>query len=161
MFAEIPLQVRGYAVVQVAVINGTEQVQTVLPLGFSFRSQDGREVRATGESQFVSELYQHGGRSDAIKLVTTYEKALYGAERIRSNNGYEQRRQAALTMGGPAGVKAAAAASAIVLVRTRLKPKDSTDGALFFFTSGRPLGPGTFRAQVGEEIFEFAAEPLP
>jgi hypothetical protein len=155
MFAEMPLQVRGYAVAQIAIINGSEEVQNVQPVGFSFRFPDGRVVRASGESQFVSEMYQRGGRGDVIKLVTTYEKALYGAERIRSNNGYEQRRQAALTMGGPAGMKAAAAASAIVLVRTRLKPKDSTDGAVFFYNYGKPLGPGMLRAQVGSEYFEF------
>jgi hypothetical protein len=157
MFAELPLQVRGYAVLQIAVINGTDEMQTAQPVDFSFQFRDGRVVKATGESQFVSELYHRGGRSDVIKLVTTYEKALYGAEQIRSNNGYEQRRQAALAMGAPSGVKAAAAASAIVLVRTRLKPKDSTDGAVFFPNSGKALGPGTLRAQIGEEVFELQA----
>jgi hypothetical protein len=155
MYAEMPLQIRGYAVAQVAVINGSEQVQTMQPAAFSFRLPDGREVRATAEHKFVAEMFEHGGRGDVIKLVTTYEKALYGAERIRSNNGYEQRRQAALAMGGSAGVKAAAAASAIALVRTKLKPKDSTDGAVFFYNYGKALGAGTLRAQVGSEYFEF------
>ena len=157
MFAELPLQVRGYAVLQIAVINGTDEMQIAQPVDFSFQFRDGRVVRATGESQFVTELYHRGGRSDVIKLVTAYEKALYGAEQIRSNNGYEQRRQAALAMGAPSGVKAAAAASAIVLVRTRLKPKDSTDGAVFFPNSGKALGPGTLRAQIGDEVFELQA----
>ena len=157
MFAELPLQVRSYAVLQIAVINGTDELQTAQPVDFTFQFRDGRVVRATGESQFVTELYHRGGRSDVIKLVTAYEKALYGAEQIRSNNGYEQRRQAALAMGAPSGVKAAAAASAIVLVRTRLKPKDSTDGAVFFPNSGKPLGPGTLRAQIGDEVFELQA----
>ena len=157
MFAELPLQVRGYAVMQVAVINGSEEVQTAQPESFSFQFPDGRVVTATDASQFVSELYHRGGRSDVIKLVTAYEKALYGAQQIRSNNGYEQRRQAALAGGAPSGVKAAAAASAIVFVRTRLKPKDSTDGAVLFANSGRPLGAGVFRAEVGGEGFELQA----
>ena len=158
MYAEMPLQVRGYAVLQVAVINGSQVARLVQPVWFSFELPDGRVVPATGEQQVVSELQQHGGRNDVIKLVTAYEKAIYGAERIRSNNGYEQRRQAALAMGGPSGLKAAAAASAIALVRTRLRPKDSTDGAVFFANDGKHLGAGILRARVDGELFEFRAE---
>ena len=119
MYAEMPLQVRGYAVLQVAVINGGASPRMVQPVWFSFELADGRTITAAAEQHVVAELQQHGGRNDVIKLVTAYERAIYGAERIRSNNGYEQRRQAALAMGGPAGLKAAAAASAIALVRTR------------------------------------------
>jgi len=158
MYAEMPLQVRGYAVLQVAVINGTDSLYVVQPIAFSYQVADGRVVQATGENDVVSELQQHGGRNEVIKLVTTYERALSGAERIRSNNGYEQRRQAALAMGGPAGLRAAAAASAIAFVRTRLRPKDSTDGAVFFPNEGRPLGPGTMRATIGDVVFEFRGE---
>jgi hypothetical protein len=57
------------------------------------------------------------------------------------------------------GLKAAAAASAIAFVRTRLKPKDSTNGAVFFWNDGRPLGPGTLRARVDGDEFEFRLEP--
>ena len=158
MYAEMPLQVRDYAVLQVAVINGTGALQVVQPVAFSFEFPDGRTVRAASENAVVSELQQHGGRNDVIKLVTAYERALSGAEKIRSNNGYEQRRQAALAMGGPSGLRAAAAASAIAFVRTKLRPKDSTDGALFFGNDGRALGTGVLRAQVGNEIFEFRLE---
>ena len=158
MYAEMPLQIRGYAVLQVAVINGSAAPRSVQPVGFSFELPDGRVIQATGEQHVVAELQQHGGRNDVIKLVTAYEKAIYGAERIRSNNGYEQRRQAALAMGGSAGLKAAAAASAIAFVRTRLRPKDSTDGAVFFPNDGKHLGAGILRAVVDGELFEFRAE---
>lgn len=159
MYAEMPLQIRGYAVLQVAVINGSTAPRTVQPVWFSFELPDGRTVQAAPEQQLIGELQQHGGRNDVIKLISAYERAIYGAERIRSNNGYEQRRQAALTMGGPAGMKAAAAASAIAFVKTRLKPKDSTDGAVFFANDGKPLGHGVLRAHVDDELFEFRSEP--
>jgi hypothetical protein len=158
MFAEMPLQVHGYAVLQVAVSNGSSALHNVQPVGFSYELPDGRVINAAGEQQVVSELQQHGGRNDVIKLITAYEKSIYGVERLRSNNGYEQRRQAALTMGSPSGLKAAAAASAIALVRTRLRPKDSTDGAVFFVNEGKPLGPGILRVRVDQEIFEFRAD---
>jgi hypothetical protein len=158
MYAEMPLQVRDYAVLQVAVINGTEALTSVQPVGFSFQFPDGRVVQATSENEVVSELQQHGGRNDIIKLVSAYERALSGAERIRSNNGYEQRRQAALAMGGAAGLRAAAAASAIAFVRTKLRPKDSTDGAVFFANAGRPLGQGILRARIGNEFFVLRSE---
>lgn len=158
MYAEMSLQVRGYAVIQAAVINGSGSPRTVQPVWFSFEFPDGKVINAAAEQQVVAELQQHGGRNDVIKLVTAYEKAIYGAERIRSNNGYEQRRQAALAMGGPAGLRAAATASAIALVKTRLRAKDSTDGAVFFANDGKPLGPGVLRVHVDHELFEFRSE---
>ncbi|MBI3666973.1 MAG: hypothetical protein HY236_12270 [Acidobacteria bacterium] len=158
MCAEMPLQVRSYAVLQVAVINGSSSPRTVQPSWFSFESPEGRAITAAAEQQVIAELQQHGGRNDVIKLVTAYERAIYGAEKLRSNNGYEQRRQAALAMGSAAGLKAAAAASAIALVRTRLRPKDSTDGAVFFVNEGKPLGPGILRVHVDNELFEFRSE---
>ena len=161
MYAEMPLQVRGYAVLQVAVINGGGIPRFVQPSWLTYELPDGRTIQAAGEQQVITELQQHGGRNDVIKLVTAYEKAIYGAERLRSNNGYEARRQSALAMGGPAGLKAAAAASAIAFVRTRLRPKDSTDGAVFFANEGKPLGPGVLRAHVDSELFELRAESHP
>ncbi len=159
MYAEMPLQIRGYSVIQAAIINGSSAPRTVQPVWFSFELADGRVVTATAEQQVVEELQKHAGRNDVIKLVTAYEKAIYGAERLRSNNGYEQRRQAALAMGAPAGLRAAATASAIAFVKTRLKPKDSTDGAVFFAHEGKPLGNGVLRVHVDNELFEFRAEP--
>lgn len=159
MYAEMPLQIRGYSVIQAAIINGSNTLRTVQPVGFSYELHDGHVLNATAEQQVVEELQKHAGRNDVIKLVTAYEKAIYGAERLRSNNGYEQRRQAALAMGAPAGLRAAATASAIALVKTRLKPKDSTDGAVFFAHEGKPLGSGILRVHVDNELFEFRSEP--
>jgi hypothetical protein len=158
MYAEMPLQLHGYAVIQLAVINGSTETHMVKPVGISYELADGRTINALSEERVISELQQHGGRNDVIKLVTAYERAISGAERIRSNNGYEQRRQQALVFGGPAGLKAAAAASALALVKTRLRPKDSTDGVVFFPNEGKPLGPGVLRVHVDNEVFEFRAE---
>jgi hypothetical protein len=155
MYTEIPLQVHGYAVVQMAVINGSDKPHSVQPVGIVYQLPDGRTIPALAEQQVVTDLQQHGGRNDVIKLVTAYERSIAGAQQIRSNNGYEQRRQSALAMGGPAGLKAAAAASALAFVKTRLRPKDSTDGAVFFRNDGKPLGPGTLRMRIEDELFEF------
>jgi hypothetical protein len=73
---------------------------------------------------------------------------------MRSTNGYEQRRQAALLMNG-AKVRAAATASALALVQTRLAPGESTDGAVFFATEGKPLGPGRLVVRTNTDTFEF------
>ena len=45
-------------------------------------------------------LMQKGTGGDVVKLVTTYEDGVYGNTHFHSTNGYEQRRQAALAMGG-------------------------------------------------------------
>ncbi len=155
MYTEMPMQVHRYAVLQLAVINGGSVPHTVQPTGITYQLPDGRVIPALGEQQVIAELQRHGGRNDVIKLVTAYERAISGATEIRSNNGYEQRRQFALSMGGPTGLKAAAAASALALVKTRLRPKDSTDGAVFFPNEGKPLGPGILRVRIDDQLFEF------
>jgi hypothetical protein len=94
-------------------------------------------------------------RHDVIKLVSTYEAGIYGNTRLQSTNGYELRRQSALAEVGSARIKAAAAASAIALVATRLTPGQSTDGAVFFSTNGKPLGPGRLVVHAAAEDFEF------
>jgi len=62
-------------------------------------------------------------------------------------------------------LKAAAAASAIVLVTAKLKPGESTDGAVFFATRGRLLGNGKILVEAGPSVYEFPHEkvspPLP
>ena len=102
-------------------------------------------------------LIQKGSRSDVIKLVGTYETAFYGITRMRSTNGYEQRRQAALAETATK-LKAAATASALALVLTKLDPGDSTDGAVFFPTDGKPLGPGHLEVRTNTDVFEFHPE---
>jgi hypothetical protein len=107
----------------------------------------------------VSGLLRRAGRNDVIKLVSTYEMGLYGIVRFRSTNGYQQRRQSALAEVSSRKLKAAAAASAIALVETKLDSGDSTDGALFFPTFGKRLGRGRLTVSVVGQVFEFEVEP--
>ena len=88
--------------------------------------------------------------------MTAYENALYGLTRFQSNtNGYEERRQSALAEVSSAKLKAAAAASAIAFVPTKLAPGQTTDGAVFYATAGKPLGPGHVVVRAAGEVFEF------
>jgi hypothetical protein len=52
-------------------------------------------------------------------------------------------------------VKAAAAASAIAFVQTKLVPGQSTDGAVFYANAGKPLGAGIMRVMAAGATFEF------
>lgn len=154
MFARIPLAVREFAVVQIALNNGSGDVWKVQPSDFYFESADGRVLRGVPENAVVYNLFRKAGVDDVIKLQSAYEKAIYGNQHIRSNNGYEHRRQYAMAM-GPTGLKAAAAASAIAFVQTELKPGDSTDGAVFFDNQGKELGAGRFVARLGDAVYVF------
>jgi hypothetical protein len=115
---------------------------------------DGTAVRATPAATVVTMLLAKGSGGDVIKLVTTYEAALYGNPRFKSTNGYEQRRQAALAM-TTTRVKAAATASALALVQSKLPPGESTDGAVFFPTEGKSLGPGHLLIRTNTDVFNF------
>lgn len=154
MYARIPLAVREFAVVQVALSNGSNEVRQVRPSDFYFEAADGRLLRGVPENAVVYNLFRKAGIDDVIKLQSAYEKAIYGNQHIRSNNGYEQRRQYAMAMGA-AGLKAAAAASAIAFVESALEAGDSTDGAVFFDNGGKPLGAGRVVARLGERVYEF------
>lgn len=162
MFAAMPNSVREYAVIQAAISNGSPAPHTVRPEDFTFVRADGSVLRASPAKEVVASLIERGGRNDVIRLVGAYEAALYGMSRIRSTNGYEQRRQAALAEVSSTKLKAAAAASAIALVFTKLAGGQSTDGAVFFPNDGKPLGPGHLlvRNSAGEYIFN-AEEPRP
>jgi hypothetical protein len=94
-----------------------------------------------------------------IKLVSAYETALYGIQRMRSTSGYEVRRRNALAEVSSTRLKAAAAASAIAFVATKLTPGQSTDGAVFLPSDGRPLGGGRLVANMQAGMFEFNPEP--
>jgi hypothetical protein len=157
MYARMPLAVREFAVVQVALSNGSNQPWKVQPSDFYFESADGRVLRGVPENTVVYNFFRRAGIDDVIKLQSAYEKAIYGNQHIRSNNGYEQRRQYAMAM-GPAGLKAAAAASAIAFIQTQLEPGDSTDGAVFFDNQGKELGAGRFVARVGETVYLFRSQ---
>ena len=86
----------------------------------------------------VNSLIDRASKSDVIKLITAYESGIYGNSQYKSTNGYEQRRQSALAEFTSTRLKAAAAASAIALVQTKLVPGQSTDGAVFYTLTESP-----------------------
>jgi hypothetical protein len=160
MFAHLPLQVREYAILQVAISNGASLPCAIRPEDFIYHRKEAGPLRAATASHVVTSLLERGGRHDVIKLVSTYEMGLYGIVRFRSTSGYEQRRQSALAEVSSTRLKAAAAASAIALVETNLRPGESTDGAVFFPNFGRPLEGGRLMITACEEHFQFELEPV-
>jgi hypothetical protein len=76
---------------------------------------------------------------------------------MRSTNGYEQRRQNAMSMGINARLKAAATASAIALAQSRLAPGQSTDGSIFIPLTHdlKTLAGGHLVFRANGETFEF------
>src|SRR5204862_4553663 len=155
MFAHLPTHVREYAILQVAVSNGAQLPYNIRPEDLTFERADGVSIHAAPARQVVEALIEKGNRGDVVKLVSTYEMALYGMTRLRPTNGYESRRQQYLAEVASTKIKAAAAASAIALVQTKLGAGQSTDGAVFFPTEGRPLGAGrlVMRSSAGEFAF--------
>jgi hypothetical protein len=139
-------------------MNGSQETCMVRPEDFSFRREDGTVIFAEPARTVVDHLMEHAARDDVIKLISTYEMGLSGITRFRSTNGYEQRRQAFLTEMGSSKFKAAATASAIAFVSMRLAAGESTDGAVFFPTGGKPLGPGNLRARAAGQLYEFESE---
>lgn len=161
MFAQLPVQVREYAVIQVAVSNGSTNAWTVRPEDFAFLPVHGGRIQATAARRVVEDFINRGSRMDVVKLVTAYETGLYGMNRHVSTNGYEQRRQAAFAEVHSTRIKAAAAASAIVMVPVKLKPGESTDGAVFYPNGGKALGAGKLSMQAAGTVFEFeTTDPL-
>lgn len=158
MFAQLPAPVREYSVLQVAISNGSKVPWVVKPEDFSFHEDGKAPVIPTPPRRVIDELLDKASRTDVIKLVSTYEAGLYGMSRIQSTSGYEQRRQAALAEVGSAKLKAAAAASALALISTRLTPGESTDGAIFLSHGGKALGSGKLRVRAAGEVFEFDTE---
>lgn len=162
MYAHLPMHVRDYSIIQVAVSNGSGSPCPVKVEDFRFERADGVKMQPAKPREVVNELIDKAGRGDVIKLVATYEIGLYGLTRMMSTNGYEQRRQAAFAELTSAKIKAAAAASAIAFVDVKLSPGQSTDGAVFYSNHGKPLGQGTLTARAGGEVFQFPLEqPAP
>ena len=154
MFAVMPQHLRDYAIIQVAVSNGSKAPYVIRPEDFTFVRPDGVVLRASPARIVVSMLEQKGSASDVIKLVTSYENSIYGNMHLKSTNGYEQRRQSVLAMGS-IKLKAAAAASALAMVQTKLMPGESTDGAVFFPLDGKMLGPGHIVVRTNTDVFDF------
>jgi hypothetical protein len=155
MFAPLPSHIHEFTILQVAVSNGSQGPYTIRPEDFRFVRADGSGVRASAASLVVSELQEKGTRGDVIKLVSNYESALYGMRNMRSTNGYEARRRAALAEVSSTRLKAAAAASAVALVQSKLAPGETTDGAVFFATDGKPLVAGHLVVSTNTDVFEF------
>ena len=161
MFASLPTHVREYAILQVAISNGSPVSWAIRPEDFKFEKQDGQSIQALPARTVVNNLIEKAGRSDVMKLVSAYEAGLYGNAQLHSTNGYEVRRQNALAEIGSTKLKAAAAASAIALVTTKLAPGQSTDGAVFYPNQGKPLGPGHLMVNAAGETFVFPVESEP
>ncbi len=158
MFSLLPTHIRDYAIVQVAISNGSSISWTVKPEDCSFQKPDGQTVRALPARTVVNTLIEKGGRGDVIKLIAAYEASLFNNAQIHSTNGYESRRQNAFADLGSSKLKAAAAASAIALVTTKLEPGQSTDGAVFYPNQGKPLGTGKLIVNMAGETYVFPLE---
>jgi hypothetical protein len=158
MFAPLPIHVRDYAILQVAVSNGSPVSWGIRPEDFKFERPDGTNMQALPAGTVVSTMLAKASRGDVMKLITAYEAGLYGNMQMRSTNGYESRRQNALAEVGSTKLKAAAAASAIALVATKLLPGQSTDGAVFYSNQGKPLGVGQLVVNAAGEHFVFPLE---
>lgn len=157
MFAPLPPRIKDYNIVQVTVTNGSLVSWTVRPTDFGIVRQDGTTLQPVSADDVVQSLLAKASRSDVIKLQLLYEDSIYALSNFRSTNGYEQRRESAMAQFVNRGLKAAAEASAITLVPIRLKPGDSTDGAVFFEnrTKEKTIGPGRFVAHTCGQKFEF------
>ena len=158
MFAHLPGQLHDYQIIQVGISNGSTDKFTIHPEDFIFEQSSGTRLYATQAKVVVERMLEHATRNDVIKLISTYENSLNGVSRFRSTNGFEARRQNYLAEIGSAKVKAAAAASAIALIDTRLEPGESTDGAVFFASPSKTLGPGRLLVHAAGHIFEFDFE---
>ncbi len=161
MYAHLASQVREYAIIQIAVQNGSTNTYTVRPEDIWYEQDGAGAIRAESPYVVTHNFLEKAGRDDVVKLVSAYEMGLYGMNKYSSSNGYEQRRQAALAEVDSKKLKAAAAASAIAFVTAKLKPGESTDGAVFFVTAGKPLGRGRFIVNVTPLSFEFDSDDAP
>lgn len=143
MIARLPATLRSYSVIQVSVANGSADEVLIRPEDFHFESAGGRTFAAAPARAVVRDFIRNPNRDDVIKLVGTYEMSLYGMDpRVNARNGYESRRKSAIAELSFKNLKAAAAASAIAFVETKLASGDTTDGAVFFPISHGPLQNG-------------------
>ena len=161
MFAQLPSRLKEFNIVQVTVTNGSLVSWTVRPNDFTYVRQEGPPLYSVSADYVVAELLQHANRDDVIKLQLLYENSIYGLSNFRSTNGYEKRRESAMAQFVNRGFKAAAQASSIAFVPTKLKPGDSTDGAIFFAnrTKEKALPLGRLVAHSCGETFIFEVYP--
>jgi hypothetical protein len=152
----LPTPIAGFGLLQVSVSNGSTIHWTLKPEDFQYVRPSGAISALTAEA-VVDVMLDHASGGDVSKLITSYERALYAIPNMRSTNGYEQRREGALSMGSSARLRAAAAASAIALALVRLAPGESTDGAVFMRLPNNPrsLSGGRIVLHSEGETFEF------
>ena len=155
MFTRMASHLHDYAMWQVAVSNGSDVYWTIKPEDFSYQRTDGKVIQAVPARDIVEQMLERGSHADMVKLITSYEGALYGIPHMKISNGYEQRRQNAMAEGVSAKFKAAAAASAVVLVPARVGPGQSTDGAIFIPGASHQVTNGKIVVHSGGEVFEF------
>jgi hypothetical protein len=158
MFAQLPTRVREFSILQVSISNGSPVSWSVKPEDFRFEREAGGAIQAVPANTAVGTILKKAGRNDVSKLITAYETALNGNIQMHSTNGYEARRQDAQGEGGAGRMRAAAAASALALVPTKLEPGQSTDGAVFYPSGGKPLGAGRLVVSEAGEEFVFPVE---
>lgn len=163
MFAPLPPRIKDFKIIQVTITNGSLVSWTVRPADFSFVRDDGTVLTGLTADSVVESLLSHASRSDVIKLQLLYENSIYALTNYRPTNGYEQRREAALAQFVNLRFTAAAAASAIALAVVKLKPGDSTDGAVFFeiHSKEKSLGSGRLIAHTCGETFAFQVLAVP
>jgi hypothetical protein len=157
MFAVGKAHVKEYSMIQVSISNGSDIYSNIRPEDFNYERADGQTIRAANADDVVKQLLERASLADVQKLVLAYENNLYGIPNMRSQNGYEQRRRNAMSEGVPARFKAAAAASALALVQTRLGPGQSTDGAVFFPIDPKLLSGGKLVVHTQKDTYEFNA----
>ena len=158
MCAKLPTQLKEYALVQIAISNGSDAYVSLKPEDFGYTRTDGKMLVGAPAQDVVNEILESGNQHDLVKLVTVYENAIYGIPNMKLANGYEKRRQAALAEGTSARFKAAAAASAIAFIQSRVPPGQSTDGAVFFPMDGKKFPPGKVIVHSDGETWEFNEE---
>lgn len=159
-FAKLPPHIAGFNCLQVTVTNGSLVSWTVKPDDFSFDRPDGAVIHASPADVVIDTLLSHATKSDVVKLQLLYEATIYALPpNYRSTAGYEHRREQAMTVMVNSRIKAAVAASAITLVPTKLKPGESTDGAVFFENREKLLGPGRLVVKTAGEVFQFDVYP--
>jgi hypothetical protein len=159
-FAKLPSHIAQYNVMQVTVTNGSPIAWMVKPEDFVFDRQDGSTIRATPADIVIDSLLSHATKGDVVKLQLLYESSIYAMPpNYRSTAGYEHRREQAMTVMVNAKIKAAVAASAVTFVSTKLKPGDSTDGAIFFQNREKLLGPGRLIVNTAGEVYQFEVYP--
>jgi hypothetical protein len=155
MVAPLPTHVREYTVLQVAIQNGGKLSYVIRPEDFLYRPDPVTEIPALPARTVVNSLIDRASKGDVVKLITAYESGIYGNSKYKATNGYEQRRQSALAEFTSTRIKAAAAASAIALVQTKLGPGQSTDGAVFYVLATKAFTGGSVTIRVGGATFQF------